>query len=174
MAAALVHAEGCFLALARDAHNACHCAYTGRATDLSTGVGLRRTAGATSQGARLGAPLRTGLRGSGLRGDRRRHDRREIVVGDRVFVFLAEEPLFNEKIDAWGKDAWAAFSLEQPNGARVLLASKDKLGFFFTARRLLPHGHGHRHYDGHDAHADQKDGHRVALLAASVAAHLTT
>jgi hypothetical protein len=93
-------------------------------------------------------------------------DRHEIVVGNRIFVFLAQKPLLDQQVDA-GRRGVREFPLEQPDRARVLLASEDELGLFFALGYLLPDGHRDGQHDGHDGHAHEQGGHGIAMLPRS-------
>jgi hypothetical protein len=57
-------------------------------------------------------------------------NRNEFVVCDRIFEFLAEEPLLDQHIEARRKRAWTVLALEEADRARVLLAAKHELGLF--------------------------------------------
>ena len=68
----------------------------------------------------------------------------EIVIGDRIFVLAAQEPLVDEHIEVGRKGARPGFPLEQADGPRVLFAAENELRFPFALRRLVPD----RHDDG--------------------------
>jgi hypothetical protein len=107
------------------------------------------------------APSRLGPRRSN--GRLRWSDGNEILARDRIFVFLAEKALLNEHI----KSRWrrvCVFSLEETDGARVLLTSKDQFLFLFALRELLPDRHRHGQHHGHDAHGDDEHRHRVTAF----------
>jgi len=95
---------------------------------------------------------------TGRRTDRQRH---EVVVGDRVLVFLPQVPLAYQQINV-RRVRVGGLALEQCNGVDVLLAAEDQLLFLLALRHLFPHRHGDGEHDGHDAHGDQESGHRVS------------
>jgi hypothetical protein len=94
---------------------------------------------------------------------------REIVIRDRVFVLLAQEPLLDERIDA-GWERVGVPALEEPDSAGVLFAAKDELFFLLALRHLLPCRHDDCEEHGHDAHGDQKGRHCVTRLSAAATA----
>jgi hypothetical protein len=87
----------------------------------------------------------------------------EVATGDRVLVPLAQEALVYQDFEA-GRQGARQLSSVQLDGASVLLATEDQFGFFLALGSLLPDVHDHRHHDRHDAKADQKGRHRIALL----------
>jgi hypothetical protein len=78
----------------------------------------------------------------------------EVVVRDRIFVFLTQKPLLDEDIDVRGSGI-PVFAGEERNRMHVLLAAEHQLLFLLTLRRLLPDRHGDGHHDGHYRHCDQ-------------------
>jgi hypothetical protein len=159
--AAFVDADGLFLAFARDPGDAA--AGAARYASARLGAGERPTCEASGSGVSTGGLTRAWLSRT-RRGCGTQEERGEIVIGDRIFVFLPHVSLLDEHINAGRKCARPRLALEQPDRPCVLLASKDKLRFFIPLHGLAPHGHGDGHHDGHDAHADQERGHRVPFL----------
>ena len=138
-----------FLAFARDPDDAA-AGTTGDAAAARLGACERPRWEASTRGRR-GAWQ---LSGTGLVCGAQK-ERCEIVIGNRIFVLLAEVSLLDEHVDARRKSAGPRFALEQPNRPCVLLASEDELRFFLSLHGLAPHRHGNGHHDGHDAQADQ-------------------
>jgi hypothetical protein len=86
------------------------------------------------------------------------------VLSHRVLVFLAEEPLLNEDVDAWREVAGSHLPLVMVDGPRILLAAEDELDFLFPLRLVPPDGHGDRHQHHHDRERDQQRRHRIPAL----------
>ena len=89
-------------------------------------------------------------------------ERQEIVVGDRIFVFLAEELHVVELIEALRRGAGPHPALVKAEGPHVLLPAKEQLGFLFARRVVLPGGEGSRHPDGGHPHNHKEDDHSEA------------
>jgi hypothetical protein len=89
-----------------------------------------------------------------------RNQGQEVLSRDRILELAAQEALFNQDIEIRRKSARPCAPLEQADGPRVLLAAKDQLGFLFALRHLMPHRHGNREHDAHDAHRNQERDHR--------------
>jgi hypothetical protein len=108
---------------------------------------------------------RTRLCGSTRRTRRRlaRYDGDEVVVRDRIFVFLTQEVLFDQHIQI-GRRGVRELALKEANCMSVLLPAEYQLLFFLALGHLFPHWHGDCHHDGHDAQGNQQDHHRVALF----------
>jgi hypothetical protein len=96
-------------------------------------------------------------------------DRLEVVLGNRIFIFLAEKTLFNEHVDGRRRRI-RKFALEQPNRPGVLVTAEDQLFFFLAGGHMRPHRQQRAHQHGHDAHADQQRCHRIAAVAPAVSA----
>src|SRR5439155_13451266 len=118
---------------------------TATATRLRGRCGWRRRLSAPGPGCRAGTgssatgpalPARAGLRCRAWRGlsDGKRH---EVVVRDRVFVLLAQEPLLHEHVDV-GRVGVCILTLEHADRVHVLLAAEDQLFFLFALRGVLP------------------------------------
>jgi hypothetical protein len=71
--------------------------------------------------------------------------------------------LLDQHVDR-GRRRVRVFLLEEPDGAGVLLTSKDELRFLFALRHLLPDRHGDRQHDGHDAERHEQNSHCVAVF----------
>ena len=83
----------------------------------------------------------------------------------RVRVLLAQEPLFDEHVDARRKGARVA-PLPESDRAGVLLAAEDEFGFALALDGMPPRRHGDAHQHRHDGEADEEAGHGVAPFAA--------
>ena len=97
-------------------------------------------------------------------------DRNElkVVVGDGIFVFLPEEALLHQDVDA-GREGVGVLALEQHDGATVLLAAPDEFLFALALRGVTPHRQRGPHQDRHDAHAHEERRHGVAALVSAPA-----
>jgi hypothetical protein len=135
---------------------------------------LRAGAGAAAALHQLGllrgsaqpcAALFAGPVGAGGRADTLhglvREDRHEIVVGNRVLVFLAEKALLDQHVER-RRVGVGELPLEQGNRAHVLVAAEHQLFLFFARHHVGPDRQQSSHDDGHHAHADQQGCHRVA------------
>jgi len=87
----------------------------------------------------------------------------EVFVGNRILVFLPQEPLLNQYVECRGKRVGEA-PLEQHDGAPVLLTAPDQLFLAFASGRLAPHRERGRHHHRHHAQAHQQGGHGVSPL----------
>jgi len=96
----------------------------------------------------------------------RLRQRDEVFVGDRVFVLLAQEFLFDQDVDA-GRVRVRKLLLKHPDGVRDLFTAEHELVFFFALHHLPPRGHRHGHHDGHHGDADEEGRHRVALFGSA-------
>ncbi len=92
----------------------------------------------------------------------------EVVVGDRVLVFLPQELLLDEDVQGRREGVRVA-ALEQHDGAPVLLAAPDQLLFLLALGDMRPHGQRSRHHHGHHAHSDEQRGHGVAARVSATA-----
>src|SRR5205823_5662829 len=97
--------------------------------------------------------------------------RLEVVVRDRIFEFLPEEPLGDEHVEAGRKRLESR--LIQPDRADVLLPAKHHLRFLLPLRFVPPHGHDGGQDDRHHANHHEQGRHRVARVAATPSAALT-
>ena len=79
----------------------------------------------------------------------RHRDDLKIAVGDRVFVFLAQEPLLHEEVNRRREVPRSDLALIEVDGPCVLLASEDELGFLLALDLVTPHRHRHGHQDHH-------------------------
>lgn len=163
---AVVHPDGRGRALARDAHDlAAECrAGVARLPRPARRPRAPRLRGwRLHPGNRLAASSRCGLlTGNGLPWGRRRRrceHGQEVLAGDRILVFLAEELAVHEGVNAGGAAAGTVFTLVEPQRSDVLLAAERQLGFFLTGGLLLPGRQGRSHPNGHDAHANQEHDH---------------
>jgi hypothetical protein len=112
--------------------------------------------------ARSCTGLATGCRGLLLR-LRQRH---EVSVGDRIFVLLPQELLFDQQVDRW-RIRVGELLLKHPDGMSDLLAAEDELFFLFPLDHLFPHRHGHGHHHGHHRNPDDQGRHGIASLRGS-------
>jgi hypothetical protein len=87
----------------------------------------------------------------------------EVLVGNRIFVLLPQEPLLDQYVEVRGEGVGVP-PLEQHDGAPILLASPDELFFAVAPGRLAPHRQRSRHHHRHHAQAHQQGGHRVPAL----------
>jgi hypothetical protein len=87
----------------------------------------------------------------------------EILIGDRVLVFLAEKALLNQDVEC---RRWrvGVFLPKKAYRSGVLLASKNQLLLFLALRHLLPNRHRSGQHDGHDAQSDEQHRHGVAVF----------
>jgi len=166
--AAVVETNRGFLALADDANNA-GLETDGAASRCTETAGLCASCSSPSLARWRRRRSATRACAAGclwrlLRDGRVRREEIEILAGDRVLVFLAEEFLIDQDVDICRQRAWQ-FTAVQLDGASVLLAAEDQLLFLLPLGRLLPDRHGDRHHDGHHADADEQHGHGVAALA---------
>ena len=157
MISTFVQPDGLFFALARDASDAAE--RCSRRAD----AGCRRKGRAPQAGVGAAPCGRRWLPGSLLRCNGEK-DWNEIVIGDRIFVLLAEKSLVYQEIDVGRQRSWTRFPLEQADRPRVLLAAEHELGFLLPSSHLVPHRHRRRHHDRRDAQADEQRGHGVSLL----------
>lgn len=91
-------------------------------------------------------------------------DRAEVLAGDGILVFLAEEFLLDEHVDV--RRERTVLLVEQPDRPRVLLAAENQLGLLFPSHLVTPDGKRGRQQDRHDREHRQQRGHRVARIAA--------
>lgn len=77
--------------------------------------------------------------------------------------------MFDQDVNR-GRRRIREFALEQANRARVLLAAENELFLFLAGRHVGPYGHQGAHQHGHDAHADQQRGHRIAAVSPALSA----
>jgi hypothetical protein len=99
---------------------------------------------------------------------RRASDRDDLelsILGHRVLVFLPEESLLNQDVDARREVTGAHLALVVVDRPRVLLAPENELGFLLALRLVTPDGHRHGHQQHHHADADQQRRHRISALA---------
>ena len=84
----------------------------------------------------------------------------------RVLVLLAQEPTLDERVDARreGIGDVRVLGSKEGDGAGVLLAAEDELGFFLPLRLVPPDRHRHRHQNRHDGERDEQGRHRVPAL----------
>jgi hypothetical protein len=159
VATALVESKGLVLAFAHDRGNAAldsdRAPLDVAASAAARGGDLNLPSPDRGPAGLLRAPLRPWSRGRAEDG--------EVVAGDRILVFLAQEPLVDKDVQV-GRQRARQFSSVQLDCAGVLLTTEDELGFHLALGRLLPDGHDNRHHHRHDAKADQKGRHRVAVL----------
>ena len=132
-----------------------------------TGVataGLQGLARRSAQGfaGLLTRTRRTGGRGNALAG-LVGVDRLEIAVGNRVFVFPAEETLFNQHIDG-RRSRIGKLSLEQANGTRVLVAAENELLLLLDPGQRGPLRHQGPQQNRHHAHANEQGRQCIASL----------
>jgi len=119
---------------------------------------LRRAAkrgGGTAATRLSGLPRRARLRLL------RRAERLEVVVRDRVLVFLADEMSVHQRVESRRKSTH--LRLVESNRANVLLAPKDELFFLLALGLVPPHGQHDRHHDRHHRQGHQQRGHRVTV-----------
>ena len=90
----------------------------------------------------------------------------EVVVGDRILVLLAQEPLIDEHVKV-RRVRVREFPLEHANRVDVLQTSEDQLFFFFALPGVFPDRHGDRHHHRHDAHGDEQGRHCIPSLTAA-------
>ena len=154
--APLVEANRFFLALAADAGDPARNRPAAEARGL-LGRLLRLPRAATLRV--LGAAGRTS--------DLARHaagaDQFEVLTGDRVLVFLAEEVAVHQQVHAVREGLRAR--LVEPKGPHVLLAAEDELLFLLALGLVAPHRKGRAHQDRHHGHRDQQRRHGVAVRA---------
>jgi hypothetical protein len=162
----LVEADRFVLALAADAHDPADdraAAGTAGLGPESSGRtdGSRRRAASAAGLAGLTAPAasRRGLL-AGLAGDAALADQLEVVAGDRILVFLADETARHEEVDAPGSRL--GFHLVQPQRPHVLLTAEDELFFLFPLGFMAPDGQGGRHQHRHDRHRDEQRRHGIS------------
>jgi hypothetical protein len=91
--------------------------------------------------------------------------RHEVVVGNRVFVLLAQKFLFDQQIES-RRIGVGKLPLKQSDRAGDLFATKDHFFFFFTLNGLFPHWHRDGHHHGHDRQADNQRRHGVSSFRA--------
>jgi hypothetical protein len=156
MIAPLVQANRFSLALASHAdhsarHHAARCAQ--RAGRLRRAA--ERASGGTPAARLHGLPRRTRLRLL------RPAERLEVVVRNRVLVFLADEVSIHERVESGRKRSH--LGLVQANRANVLLAAEDELFFLLALGLVPPHGQYDRHQDRHHRQRHQQRGHRVTV-----------
>ena len=159
LAAAVVDPQGVVRALRGDADDAAGPWGTGVAT-----AGLQGLARRSAQGfaGLLTRTRRTGGRGNALAG-LVGVDRLEIAVGNRVFVFPAEETLFNQHIDG-RRSRIGKLSLEQANGTRVLVAAENELLLLLDPGQRGPLRHQGPQQNRHHAHANEQGRQCIASL----------
>jgi len=92
----------------------------------------------------------------------------EIVVRDRVLVLLPQEFLLDQDVDGRGEGVRVA-SLEEHDGAPVLLAAPNELFFLLALGEVAPDRQRGGHQHGHHAHAHEQGRHGVAPLVSSTA-----
>jgi hypothetical protein len=163
------------LALAANARNAaCHSARAGwlqwRVTSAGWLSGVRRREAALTSAGLGRAGLRLAAWYPGLLGaEAKRHEL--AVLRHRVLVFLAQESVLNQKVDAGRKRVRDVLVLELEKGyrSRVLLAAKHELGFLFPLRLVAPDRHQDRQQDSHNREGYQEGRHRVSALSALTA-----
>jgi hypothetical protein len=168
MAPPLIKPDRLVLALADDAHHpAGHAAAAERARHRR---GARR-AGTDAARPRPGRSRRSGLAALGARhegilsGQRRAGaNRNELVVGDRVFVFLPEVMSLDQDVDA--RRQRLVLGLEQANRADVLLSAEHELFFLLPLGVVAPHRERDGHQDRHDRQGHEQRGHRVTICSA--------
>ena len=99
-----------------------------------------------------------------LRAELQRHEL--AVFRHRVLVFLAQEPVLDQKVDARGKGVRQVGVLEPEEGdrARVLLAAENELGLLFPLRLVTPDRHRDRQQNGHDGERDEQRRHGISAL----------
>jgi hypothetical protein len=155
----VVDLDRCFFALRLDALNAERRLRpkrrARRSSRLTNGRGAL-SAWRRSAARRGNAPRRTATRD---------WNQLKVIVRHRIFVFLPEESLLDEKVDG-GRIGVREFLLEQADRTGVLPPAKNQLFFTFPLRKLRPDGHRHRQHYSHDAQADKESGHGVATVSA--------
>jgi hypothetical protein len=87
----------------------------------------------------------------------------EIVVSDGVFVFLANETLFDEHIEI-GRAGVGVLHREKSERSRVLQPAENELFFFLASRHLFPDGHDNGHHDRGEAEPDEQGRHCVTIV----------
>ena len=97
---------------------------------------------------------------------RRLPQRHEVLAGDRVLVFLAQELLLDEHVDARRQRPRSRPALEETDRPRVLLTPEDQLRLFFPLSHRLPHGKGDAQHHAHHAQRYEQDGHGIARFRA--------
>jgi len=130
------------------ASTACRC--------LRSGLRTRRLTSSDSAGRRDLSGLRRALGPS--------HEV-EIVTGNGILVFLAQEVPLHEGIHVGRQHARTGSPLEQPDRTCILLPAKDQFFFLFAPGRLFPDRHGSGHENRHDAQRHEQRRHRVAGFA---------
>ena len=93
-------------------------------------------------------------RSSGARpesGLRRLIDKLEVLAGDRILVFLAQELLLDQHVDA-GRVGVGDALAELHHRAGVLVGAEQVFLLALALRLLVPHRQRRAHQDGHDAH----------------------
>jgi hypothetical protein len=88
----------------------------------------------------------------------------KVVSCNGVLVLLSQESLFHEDVEIRWQRPRASTSLEEPDGAGVLLASEDELFLFLALSHLFPRGHGDCQHDAHDAQGDEQRHHGVPVF----------
>ena len=101
---------------------------------------------------------------SRLHGSADRDDLELPVLGHRILIFLAQESLLDEDVDALGEVARAHLSLEVVDGPGVLLSAENELRFLLPLRLVPPDRHRHGHQQHHDGEADQQRRHGISPL----------
>jgi hypothetical protein len=90
-------------------------------------------------------------------------DELEVVVRDRILVFLSQEALLDEDLEVRRKGI-GVLPLEQSNRPRILVTAPDEFFLPLSLRKVGPDGQGSTHEHGHDAQTDQERGHCVAAV----------
>jgi len=106
-------------------------------------------------------------RSAGATRSRRVRERHEVVVGNRILVFLSQKLLLNQHVQI-GRIRVRGAALKHADGMSVLLAAEHKLFFFLALGHLSPDRQGRAHQDGHDRQPDNQGRHGIALLALSL------
>jgi hypothetical protein len=92
-------------------------------------------------------------------------EQREVIVGNRILVLLAQKLLFDEHLESRRIRA-GELPLEHPDRVRDLLAPEHEFCFLLAPGHLFPHGHRDRHHHGQDQETDDQGRHGVAGLCA--------
>jgi hypothetical protein len=164
--APLIQPDRFLFALADDAEHAPRDDGSGTGERIARTKPARRRAGLTRLQWRRPAAA-NGL--ASLPGNRpRRRDRNEVLPADRILVFLPQVTSLHQHVDTGRKGAIA--SLEQADGADVLLPAEDELFFLLPLGIVTPHGERDGHQDRHHRERDEQRGHRVAPVSAEASA----
>lgn len=92
-------------------------------------------------------------------------ERLEVVIGHRVFVFLAQELPLHQRVDR-RRVLIVVLRPIEIDRERVLLHPEEQLGLFLPLRLVAPDRQQRRHHDPHHRHCHQARRHRIPALAA--------